>query len=377
MSEADASPATEQPAGLDAIISSAIETTGYGEDPAPVAAEETPTETIETKADRARDASGRFVAKEQAEASPSAKEPAAEAKAAEPNKAVEPPKVEPIQPHPRWDEATKALFAQLPPDAQKIVLEREKATEADYTRKTQELAETRKAFEPVIGEVQKLNPLLQQMGYTAPQFIAESAAVASNLLSGSPTDRANAIAYLVQHRQVPLPELLNALGIPLPQGGEGVQVRTPDPAYNQLHQTVLGLQNQLRQINEQKTLEERQRAQAEFDALGQAKDESGQPKYPYFDRVNKTMLQLVANGQAETWEAAYLKAVRLDDDLYKASVEAERQRVAAEAEKQRQEAVNKAKKAGPVAKSDGTPHGGTALKGLDAHLSAALEKHNL
>lgn len=364
--------APEPAKGLDAILSSAIEKSGYGEEAKPA---EKPADVIETpKEDRPRDASGRFLPKESADAKPSDTEPAkAEAKPAE-TVATEPPAPEPIQPPARWSDADKAEFAKLAPEAQKLLLARYSAIEGDYTRKTQEIAETRKAFEPVVGEIQRLNPLLQHMGMTPQQFIAESGAVANNLLSGNPQQRANAIAYLVQHRQVPVPELLNALGIPLPPGAEGLQMQRPDPAVSQLHQTVSGLQAQLRQMTEQRELEERQRAQAEFDALGQAKDQNGQPKFPHFERVRNAMIQLVASNQADTWDAAYIKAVRLDDELYKQTVEAERQRVAAEAEKARLEAVEKAKKAQPVKSSDGAPKGGQQLKGLDAHLSAAIER---
>ena len=364
---------TLEPAkGLDAILSSAIEKSGYGEEAKPA---EKPAEAPETpKEDRPRDASGRFLAKDPAEAKPSEPEPAkVEAKPEQPSQ-PDPAQAQPVEPHPRWSPELKAQFAAWPKDVQEAFKARYGEAEADYTRKTQEIAETRKAFEPVVGEIQRLNPLLQHMGMTPQQFIAESGAVASNLLSGNPQQRASAIAYLVQHRQVPVPELLNALGIPLPPGAEGLQMQRPDPAVSQLHQTVSGLQAQLRQMTEQRELEERQRAQAEFDALGQAKDQNGQPKFPHFERVRKAMIQLVASNQADTWDAAYSKAVRLDDDLYKQTVEAERQRVAAEAEKQRLEAVEKAKKAQPVKSSDGAPKGGQQLKGLDAHLSAAIDR---
>jgi hypothetical protein len=38
--------------------------------------------------------------------------------------------------------------------------------EGDYTRKTQELAETRKSVEPLIQEVGKWSPYLRQIGLT-------------------------------------------------------------------------------------------------------------------------------------------------------------------------------------------------------------------
>lgn len=381
------SPATDglqeapEPAGLDAILTENLK--DYGNEPVAAAIPEATDDTAgktaeELKVDatgRAHGADGKFAPKKSAEAeTPSVPEPApAEAKTAT-DPAIQPaPVVQPIEAPARWSEAEKAEFAKLPREAQQVLSERHKAMEADYTRKTQEVAETRKGIEPLLGEVQRLNPLLQQMGYTPQQFLAESGAVASNLLSGNPSDRASAIAYLVQHRNIPVADVLNALGVPLPNAGEGQQ-QQPDPVFMQLRQQVTGLEQRLRQQDERRQVEETQRAQAEFNALGQAKDDSGQAKFPHFQRVSKTMLQLVATNQAETWDAAYTKAVRLDDDLFKQTVEAERASVAAAAEKARLDAVEKAKKAKPVVTSGGAANGGNKLSGLDAHLSGALER---
>lgn len=351
--------------GLDAIISSAIEKTGYGSDDEPVtdaSADATQQDTTGATDDRQRDSQGRFLPKDSAEAKPSQEEPAT-AEATAPTQAAEPaPDVQPLEPPARWSEAEKAEFAKLPREAQAVLAERYKAMEADYTRKTQEIAETRKAVEPLIQEVGKWSPYLRQLGVTPDQAFTQMLTTEYTLRTGTPEQKVQSLAYLAQLYGVPLPNQT---------AGDGTQ---PDPAFTQLHQQVSQLQQQLRQMNEQSVLSERQRAQAEFDALGQTKDESGQPKFPHFQRVSQTMIQLVSTGQAETWEAAYAKSVRLDDELYRQTMEAERQSVAAETEKRRLEAVEKAKKVSPVKSSDGSPKGAAQPKGLDAHLSGALER---
>lgn len=369
-----------EPAGLDAILSDALEKfEPAGQDAPAVAVAATDGTDDAAKAAATqndatnRDKSGKFAKKSAEAATPSDKEPAAtEAKPAT-DPANQPAQAaQPIEAPARWSEADKAKFAKLPREAQEIVTERAKAMEADYTRKNQELAETRKTIEPLIGEVSKLNPLLQQLRYTPQQFIAESGAVATNLLSSDPHSRANAIAYLVQHRQVPIPELLDALGIPLPIAGEGQQ--RPDPASAQLHQKVSGLEQQLRQFTERAETEELQRLQNEFSSLAQIKDDKGSPKFPHFSRVQRTMLQLVASGQANTWDDAYTKSVRLDDELYQQTLTEERERVAAATEAARLEALDKAKKARRTVISGGAVNGGSKPSGLDAHLNAAMER---
>lgn len=368
MSEAEVQPSTVsvEPAGLDAILSTALE--GYGDEPAQ-AVEATTDEAAKTPAEikidadgRARAADGKFASTKPAEAAPSATEPAqAEAKPAEPL-AVDPAPVQPIAPPDRWSPEDKAKFTALPREAQEVVLDRYKGMEADYTRKTQELAETRKSVEPLIQEVGKWSPYLRQIGLTPDKAFTDMLTTEYTLRTGTPEQKSQSLAYLAQY-----------YGVPLPTAGDGGETSQPNPAITQLHQTVAGLQSQLRQMSEQSVLSERQRAQAEFDALGQAKDQSGQAKFPHFERVKQTMIQLVASGQTDTWDNAYSKSVRLDDDLYKQTVETERNRVAADAEKQRLEAVEKAKKAQPVKSSDGSL-GGRQLKGLDAHIAGAMSR---
>lgn len=356
-------PEAVEPAGLDAILSKNLE--GYGDEPkaAPAEAEEAPAKEVEPKLDatgRAHAADGKFTSKKSAEATPSEPEPAAEAKPAEVPQ-VEPPKPEPIQPPAKWTDADKAEFAKLTPEAQKLVLARHNAMEGDYTRKTQELAESRRSLEPLSQEVGKWSPYLQQIGVKPEQAFAQMLQTEHTLRTGTPEQKLNAISYLAQYYGVPLPNS---------QGG----MDQPNPALTQLHQTVATLQQRLQQKDELEAQRERQWAQAEFDAVGQTKDTNGQLKYPHFARVSQTMLQMVANGQANTWEAAYDAAVWANPELRQQQIEAERQRVLAETERQRLEAVEKAKKAQPVKTSDGSPKGGKELKGLDAHLSAALDR---
>lgn len=357
MSDAETlSPPTEEPAkGLDAILESALD--GYGDEPKVEAAPETPVSD-----GRARDEHGRFVAKT-TQPEPSETEPATAAPA-ETTTTAEPP-AEPIQPHARWDEALKAQFVTWPRDVQQAFLDRHNAFEGDYTRKTQELAEQRKGVEPLVQEVGKWTNYLTQLGVRPEQAFSQMLTTEFTLRTGTPEQKASALAYLAQQYGVNLPSS---------PGGEGQAKPAFDPSVTQLHQTVAGLQSQLQQYKQQREADEYQRAQAEFNAFGQTKDTAGNPRYPYFDRVKDTIIQLVANGHADSWEVAYDRAVRLDDDLHRQTIEAERARVAAEAEKQRLAAVEKAKKAAPVRTTDGAPAGGVKLTGLDAYLNSALDR---
>jgi hypothetical protein len=365
--EVVAGPGESQPAGLDAILDTAL--ANYGDEPVTKGADPAPEPVIDADG-RARGPDGKFVSTKLAEEAAPEGPAAAEAKPAE-VVAAEPAK-QSVEPPARMTEAEKAAFAKWPPDVQQVVAERYKAMEGDYTRKTQELAETRKGIEPFLGEVKRYEPLFTQWQTSPQDFMQRSVQVVSSLTSPNPQERISTVANLVSHYGVPLDGLLQALGIPIPQVGEGGQVQPVDPTILQLRQGYSTLERELQQMKEQSRTFERQRAEAEFNALGQAKDESGSAKYPHFERVKQTMIQLVADGLSKTWDEAYSKSVRLDDELHTKVVEEERGKALAESERQRQEAVEKAKKAAPVRTSNGSPNGAAKPKGLDAHLDAAL-----
>lgn len=318
--------------------------------------------------ERERDERGRFKAKDSdsAEPEPSQAEPAPdEAKPAEDQGDAPAEQPQPLQPPERWSEVDKAAFAKLPPDAQAMVLERNKAMEGDYTRKTQELAETRKQIEPLLSSVSQWSPYLQSLNVTPEQAFQQMLATEYTLRTGTPEQRQQALAYLAELYAVPLPQ--SSAG----NDGENLQ---PDPHVQQLRHELSSLKQLLAQRDVESRARERQQAELEFESVGRAKDESGNAKYPHWDRVKASVVQLVATGQADSWDAAYQKAVRLDDDLYKQIVEAERKRALEAAEKERQAALEKAKQAKPLKTSPAMPKGATAARDLDAILSEQITR---
>ncbi len=325
--------------------------------------------------DRPRGPDGKFLPKDaepvSAKAKPSDKEPGKVAAPDAKPQAQDTPAPEPVEAHPMWSAQLKAEFAKWPREVQEAFRNRYRETEADYTKKTQELSEARKAVEPVLAVTQRHQPFLQQIGYTPDRFVEESVAVAQRLMSGTPQHQGQAIAYLMQLHRIPPEAVLQALGVPL-NPGETVAV---NPVMQQLHQTQLELAQRLQSFEQRSEQTQRMMAQAEFDAIGQSTDQNGDRLYPHWDRVKDTMINLVANGQSDSWDKAYRKAVRLDDELYDSELQAAKQSVAADEAKRRQEAVDKAKKAAPIATTPTAPGGGNERKGLAAHLSAAMERH--
>jgi hypothetical protein len=374
----DASPPSEPAGGLDAMLEKAM--VNYGEEGEQAAETPEATDTETRRGNPYRDEpTGRFTNKPEDAAETSVTEPIEAASTPDVETKPEPAPVQPLEPHPRWSDADKAAFAQLPPDGQKFVTESYKRMEADYTRKTQDIAETKRAVEPFVEKLTKWSPYFQQLGVAPSQAFDNLLQHEYTLRHGTPEQKRQLIDALESDYQVPPRQAANAGYQEQAQQGQ-VDPVWQDPIIpqvqtlsQQLQQTQAEIQQLRTQAEQHKQQEQRFAAQAEFERIGLTKNADGSPVFPHFDVVKKDMIDLVSEGKAENWEIAYNKAVRLNDDLYNQNIaERERNALAAE-EKRRKEAVEKAKHAAPVRTSHGVS-GGTKPKGLDAHLNSAFSK---
>lgn len=280
------------------------------------------------------------------------------------------PAPQPLEAPARWSDADKAAFAQLPREAQQMLLERYKPMEADYTRKTQEVAEYRKAIEPLVQTVSKHAQHLRSINITPDVAFDQAMQIDQILRHGTPQQKMSLVAEIAQFAGLQLP---TASGEAQPQGQ--VPQEWVDPQVQQLSQTVQGLQQHIEAMRQQADTAAREQAHEQFARIGQTKNSDGSAKYPHFDRVRSRMVKLVRDGDADTWDDAYDMSVWADRELRTQMVAAEKNSVA-EAERQaeekrRTEAVTKAKGAAPVVTSHGVK-GGTKPKGLDALLEQTL-----
>jgi hypothetical protein len=245
-------PETEQATGLDAILDKAL------------SAAEAPPETDNTDSgERARDKAGRFAPKETTEAEPS--KGASEAKAAEAQPVVDPAQQQ-IAPHDRWDEARKAAFSTLPPEAKQFAIEVQREHEANFTRKSQEYAEYKRTADPLLQAVQPFQQYLAQVapgiGQTPQGMINAILGAEYQLRTGSPQQKYQAFAQLAQQYQVDLAALSRG------------EIAQPDPLITQLRQQVQDL-SQWRSQYEQQTAQEQQNALSlHIDTFAKAKDEN-------------------------------------------------------------------------------------------------------
>ena len=341
-----------EPAGedtsLDSIISNAIE------------AQETPATDSEPKSDgRARDEKGRFAPKEPA-AEASAKEPA-DAVTTEAQPAADPAQ-QPVEPPARWTAEEKAKFASWPRDVQLAVVERNKAIEADYTRKTQEAAELRKNAELWLNAVEPFKDYLSQVAPSLglhPQDLVGRVLQAEYILrTGDPQQKFTAFQQLAHEYGVDLAALA---------GGQFVQ---PDPTITNMRQELADLRQWRTQFEQYTEQQQTQQATSQIDAFAAAKDESGRPRYPHFERVRGIMGQMMAQGEAATLEEAYQKAVAPINEAIAEELRTRQQ----QADTHRKEAVAKAERAAPVRSSGSQPNGMAKGTDLDSILNDAMAR---
>ena len=310
MPEAVEGTGESQPADdLRSILASAVAEHDKVETPEPKKAEtedaktETPAETeqsepeAESKADgRERGPDGKFVKKEE-EAKPEG-----EAAKVEPDK-----KADGLEPPVNWQTADKDVFKKLPAEAQKLVLERHKAMEADYTRKTQAIAALKNEYEPVDKLFEPWREQMKQKGFT-PRTLIEAWASAEKRLMTEPVE---VIKGLIGGYKVDPQKLIAALGIKSPPTSEG-EASAPDPQQQLLEnvramlaqeigpikQTVTGLTDAQRAAQEATKAAGEARMQNDINQFKEAKDDKGNLSHPHFDEVEEHMTRLALAAKA-------------------------------------------------------------------------------
>ena len=348
------------PKGLDAILSEAIES--HAEEfentsqpqlkPEGAPADEAAPDGKQP-ADTSRDEKGRFVS--------------AEAKHSETGTA-EAPAAPAIEAPTHFTAEQKAWFATQPEQAQTAIAQAEKAREAEYTRRSQEAAEYRRTADPLVQAVTPFKDYLTRIaptiGQTPEGMINAILQAEYRLRNGSPAEKYQAFAQLAQSYGID-PAVLAGGQIPAAQQQH---TQAYHPEVQQLNAKLQEMERWRSQVQEQ---QEQYFSQQQIDAFANEKDSAGQPKNQRFEQVKTVMASFLQSGMADNLQEAYSLAVQpyaaLDQE------QASRQ---AQTEKERLASLEKAKKAAPVKSSTGTvPRGATDPKGLDGHLSAALDKY--
>ena len=264
----------------------------------------------------------------------------------------------PLEAPKNWSEEVRSKFKDLPRDAQEYMLKRDKEMTADYTRKTQEVAEQRKSFESLDKVIAPMRQQISASGISEAEYI-------SRLL--------NADMALRNNPKMAIKQLAQGYGIDLSSyDSDSVELET-DSQISQLQQQNQAILAELNQFKQQNLQSARQQTENQITNFAEAKDDNGNLKYPHFTKVRVKMGNLIDAGEAKGLEDAYAKAVRLDDELYNESLTKQRKLAKAEEDAKRKAAVEKAKKVRPRATTP-PPSGSVKASDLDTLLMESINK---
>ncbi len=266
----------------------------------------------------------------------------------------------PLKAPSNWSEDVRSKFTELPREAQEYMLKRDKEMTADYTRKTQEVAEQRKNFESLDRVIAPMRQQIQASGIGEAEYI-------SRLL--------NADMALRNNPKMAIQRLAQGYGIDLSSYDSESQNFTDDtdPQIAQLRQQNDAILAELNQFKQQNLQSKRLETENKVNSFALSKDEKGNLKYPHFEKVRTKMGNLIDAGEAKELEDAYAKAVRLDDELYKLTLDAQRKNAKAEEDARRKAAVEKAKKVRPRTATT-PPAGSVKVSDLDSLLMESINK---
>jgi hypothetical protein len=281
-----------------------------------------------------------------------------------PEEPTEPSEEEKLTPYDHWKAEYREGFSEMSRKQQELWLQREKEFEDGIRSKGQELSQAKR----FVGELhQIIQPMVNdwaRQGLQPASGIRRAIALEQALRD----DPQNAIMSLAKER-----------GVDLSQAW--AEQPYQDPAVSQLEKQ---LSEQRRQMDEwrrqqehaqqQQLEQQRQQAYGQILEMKEAKDESGNLKFPHLEYVMSNMAQALESGRARSLESAYSQAVQelRNHPVIRDSLARETQQTTT----QRKAEAEKAKAASRAVDSNST---GTANqpKTLDQDILEALEANGL
>jgi len=249
-------------------------------------------ESPEQKADRTRDASGKFAPKPAVTEKAEVKEPTDKAEVkdtkntAETKETTEKPARNPFS---AWKKEAQAALSALPPEVQNFIQEREGQFHKGIEKYKQEAHLARNINKAIAPHVE----YMQQLGVTPDVAFANLLQTERTLRTGSPEQKAQMFR-----------QLAHDYGIDASQ----VAQMPFDPKMHQLQQ-------ELAQMRMQMSNTQASQQSAEVGEIEQSIEQFSQ-SHEYFEDVKLHMADLLDKGFATNLDDAYAKAIRLNDEVF-------------------------------------------------------------
>jgi hypothetical protein len=237
-----------------------------------------------------------------------------------------------FQPPEHWSSDEKETFKSLTPEAQQILVNKEKQFQQGYQERAQAISDIEKALEPY-------KQTLAYMGVDEGTAIRTLFSAHQRIMS----DPANGILALAQ--QFGIMDQLRQ------QFAPDTDDEFVDPEIKALRQQVQDLQSNLGQFQNQTIQGQQQELLSQIDSFKSQKDEKGNLIHPYFDQVRTQMAPLVQQGK--TMEEAYNEVVWTVPEYRDKHIKTVQSKRKNESDAERAQRVKKAKKAATANKTTG------------------------
>ena len=260
------------------------------------------------------------------------------------------PELEAISAPKHWPKEEQKIFNAWDANVQHQVMDRYKAMEGDYTKKTQALAKYKKRNESLDEIYGPFRDDFQRAGM-------DEVAATRQLLA--------AHKYLREDPQQALKWLAQSYGVDLKAVNDDTAIEDEyaDPQMKAMQQQIAQLQGTITNQQQQAQNMQKQEVQAMIDNFQTAKDADGNLKHPHFDVVQNQMSGLISSGVAKDIASAYEMAVYANPETRAKVLE---EKVKNETKQEvKAEAVQKAKKQQRVnVKGSGTPSNSAVPSGM-------------
>lgn len=199
-----------------------------------------------------------------------------------------------------WPAAVREMFAKWPADVRAQYMDRHKAMEADYTKKTQELAPIRRLNEELDEIFKDDDQDMKQNGVTRVQAIRE-------LMGMHRRWRADPAAYLKYVAELSNIDIKTLASTP------SADPAGDSPLVKELRKQVETLTGNLSKVTGAQNDQQLNAHLTQVQQFAEEKDAQGNKLRPYFDDVTKDVAALIraarANGETLTLQDAYDRAV--------------------------------------------------------------------
>lgn len=259
-----------------------------------------------------------------------------------------------------WSSELKQSFSKLDDDGKSAMLDTYKSLQADYTKKTTEVADDRKFAQSIKSAFDPVRDYMSQSG------IKDEVDAVNQLLGLAKLDqfaRQNPIEYIKQASR--------QLGVDLEALAFDYEQQSPQPQQNT---QILELQGQIESLKQQVSSREYEGIASEINSFASATEADGSLKYPLFEQefVKQSMGGLMEKDTNLSLEDAYKTVVAPLEQHYSKKSSAKAQAEQAKAE------VAKAKKASRTVKTPSVVAGQVKqAQSLDEIISSSMKEKGL